>query len=406
MSRNRPQKRGGLRFLGTAFGRPEVRHPTAAASDPAPARPSLAVVSYYSTPGSPRGERVSRVLPHLQQTWEVELIDGPGGSSQSHNNSGLAGRLAQIASRLIVDRFEPWSLCRFWEWRPEVAGAWLVGVPLSPLSRAFVRLHRSRVPFVVDLGDLESDSPLRKGLGHRRRLAIERKLLRCAVGVVVTTQSQAQTVAAIVPRKTPVLVRPNGYDVCDVPIATPSDPQAHLRLAHLGLLYSLRVDAVPFLERLAEQGQWMGVVLNQFGPVKHRALEGLPKSVMLNLSPTLPRADAAKAALGSDALLVVDNMSGRSLPSKAIEYLGIPRPRIALVASCDSELARFARNQKGWLVVHWNDREPAAKVAEFLGKSWTPESLEPPIEHSWESVSIEIADFVTSTLSTASGLSS
>jgi hypothetical protein len=350
------------------------------------------------------------VAERLANDWSIELISGKS-SVESTEQAKIPGpirrSLLALSRWFLVDRFELWSWLSFRRWEPSVDAAVLIGVPLSPLGRAARKLVRDSIPYVLDLGDLSVVGvcdPRVHGFARARTLRLERRLITEAAAVIVTTKSQAAAIASVAPELS-VLVRPNGFE----PVTTSArryQTSRSLRLVHLGLLYQIRVPVVPFLTALASSGRWDTVTLLQLGGAKDSALSGLPDTVEVKTLPRQSMPEAYKIAAECDAALVVGNQHGIGIPSKAIQYLAWPLPRVAVVDSLDDELAQFVSNLNGWATVRWDDADPAESVAWLLAQNWSSDDLVGPEVHSWESVADEIAGFIAATLEADAGDSS
>jgi hypothetical protein len=101
------------------------------------------------------------------------------------------------------------------------------------------------------------------------------------------------------------------------------------------------------------------------------------------------------AAAELDIALVVGNKDARQLPSKAIEYLTLPVPRLALTGGLAADaLAEYVDGKPGWLMLRVDDPDAATHIWEHVRQSWTAEELAPPVDESWACVAEELASFV------------
>lgn len=369
----------------------------------------LAVVCRAHKAFAPRTERARRVAAALSTLgWDCTFwprVQAPT-PAVSEKPRPVRRTLRKIAERFVlIDRFEPESLAwRSGFERSGPAAGYLVVPDFSPAVTAARALRAAGRPYVVDTGDpWGMDMPLGgRGIGPAaRRSRAERDLFGGAAGVVLTTKLQAEEMVSRFPGK-PVMVRPNGFQEVDTapPVEAGRKDPAVLRLAHFGRFdRSVRVDPLPFLEVLADSGRWDRVVMTQFGPDPKE----LPKStgrVAIEARAALPWPEAVAEARSHDAAIVIGNRPERrmQMPSKVVEYLSLPIPRIALCSGTDDSLHECAGRLPGYLVLTEADREVAGKVASHLDRRWEPEELEPPEELSWGVVAGEVGAFVDSCL--------
>ncbi|HZE05703.1 MAG TPA: hypothetical protein VE127_10790, partial [Solirubrobacteraceae bacterium] len=282
-------------------------------------------------------------------------------------------RLASgLSSATLIDRFEPWSCRHLATWSPRVDAALLIGFPFSTLAWAAKRLVARRIPYVVDVGDpwiLTSPRPRARGIAATRSRRNEKKLWRSAAGAIVTTTGQAADLAALFP-ELEILVRPNGYPVPDdAPAArTPTaDNDGVLRLAHFGTLSECRISVRPFLSALARSGLWRRVEFHQFGSDWRAMLADPPPSVSVEFERSRPWREVAEQSRRFDAVVVVGNRDPRQLPSKVIDYLVLPAPRIAVTADARRDsISTYLADKDGWLVLGGDDPNAGPAVARHL----------------------------------------
>ena len=73
-----------------------------------------------------------------------------------------------------------------------------------------------------------------------------------------------------------------------------------------------------------------------------------------------------------DLALVVGNQNPTQLPSKAVSYLQLPIPRLAVVRDCASDsLAAYVADKPGWLTLEAGARDIAARVHDHASRPWT-----------------------------------
>jgi hypothetical protein len=367
------------------------------------ARGRLAVVSLHAhRPLAPRGERTRHLLERLAEDWEIELIAPPAtvstGGAAGSGRSNPARRLAARAVGLaLLDKWEPWSAKRLYRWRPQADAALLIGHPYSPLVYASRRLARARVPYVVDVGDpwvLTSLGTDLEAVARQRAARAERRLWRGAAGAVLTTRGQAEGIEGVAPG-IPTLVRPNGYDGTAAAPQPPSRPADRcLRIAHFGMFNNQRLDPRPLLRRLAASGRWSGVVFAQFGDDFVGFLDDPPVGVEVERNPAYPWPQVLERASEYDLAVVVGNVNPSQLPSKAVQYLTLPIPRLALSAGPEDSLAAYVADKPGWLTVGPEQEDAAQLVAAHASRAWAAAELAPPASESWPAVAATISGFV------------
>jgi hypothetical protein len=361
-------------------------------------RPSLVVVAFAADrPLSPRGERARAIAHAAAEVLPTELIGPP--EKPGPIRRGVR-RLARLASPFVLDPWEPeaWLTLRRRRARPQVA--LLVGFPFSAVYWAARRLVGENVPYVVDFGDpwaLTRATDVPPAMGGGRALRCEEFVWRGASGGILTTQLQADAIRRRF-GDVPLLVRPNGYR----PVkraGPPSDVRRRhrcLRIVHYGNLYQPRLDIVPVISRLAACGRWDTVVLTQQGDDWTGALRRLPPSVRVEVRRPQAWSDVVAAANDHDVALVVGNRNPAQLPSKAIQYLTLPIPRLAVVGADPADaLWAYVRGRPGWLTLRHD--APAdvagAAVAAHLSRPRRAELLAPPPEESWEAVAKTVLKF-------------
>lgn len=367
----------------------------------------IALVSGYATrPLTPRGQRSRWLRESLARGWEVELHTLPapppgGGSGAPGSGRAVLRRAAgEVVRSTLLDKWEPWSLRRLGRWQPQVDAGLLIAYPWSPVTYAARRLRRAGIPYVIDTGDpwaLTSPGTDTRLFAKPRAERAEREIFSAAAGAVLTTRQQAEAVAALMPGL-PILVRPNGYDPLPVGAAAPAprrrDPR-QLRLVHYGMLSFLRVDVSKLLERLAASGRWSHISFTQYGDDHAGMLARAPDSVEVEFRPARPWEQVLAEAHEYDLAVVVGNWLTGQLPSKAVQYMTLPIPRLGLSErSVDDALADYVRGRPGWLSLARDDPDAAQRVGEHVERDWATAELAPPAEEAWPQVAAVIGSFV------------
>jgi len=361
-------------------------------------RPRLLVVSYLAHAVlSPRGARTQALLGALSDDWNINLVAGPATNpSSAKRGRRIRSSARSFVSAFMLDKFEPWS------WRhlrslPSADAAYLIAAPFSPLAYATRSLVRANIPYVVDVGDpwvLTADVPEVRGLAFRRALHAEFRTWQHAVGGVLTTGAQASALAEHFPQL-PLLVRPNGAWPGGKLPGPPSQPDSQrLLIGHFGNIYNVRVDIAPLLDSLALSGLWETVELHQYGRDWANALARVRAARVVWHEP-LRWNDLLGKATGLDAALVIGNRDRKQLPSKAVDYLTVPIPRIAVTRSkCGDALLEYLAGKPGWLVLAPDARDAAYRVREHVARPWSMEELALPASERWDIVARVVAGFV------------
>jgi hypothetical protein len=367
-------------------------------------RRRLAIVSALANrPQGPRAVRTRALAEAFGAGWDVELIAQPfHPAPQGAAVPARASRLRRLGGRgvqaLLLDRWEPWSRRELGRWTPGVDAALLIGFPFSPLVVASGRLAQAGIPYVVDSGDpwwLTGGATGLRMPGPRRAVAGERRLWEGASGAVLTTRQQADKVAELVPGL-PTLVRPNGYiPYPDAPGPSERAPDpAHLRLVHFGKLEVGRVDLGAFLATLRATGPWQRITFAQYGDDFSEMLDAPPAGVDVERRAALPWEECIAASRQYDLAVVVGNVRPTQLPSKTVEYLTLPVPRLALTSPApDDTITQYVSGRPGWIAVTAGEPDAGERVAEHVARRWTAEELAPPPEEAWPAVAREVVEF-------------
>lgn len=363
-------------------------------------RPSLSIVGFLADqPMSPRGERALAIARAADRIAHTELIVPTARGVIGQR----ARQLTRIASPFMLDRWEPeayWILSRR---QSSPDGALLVGFPFSAVYWGARWLVRNGVRYVVDLGDpwaLTLPDDERMPMGRLRAARCERFVWRHAAAGVLTTQLQADALREYFP-DLPIIVRPNGYRSAQHSQWRARHRQAAtgrtLRLVHYGNLYTSRVAVVPLLSRLAQSGRWERVVVTQQGKDWTGVLRGLPPNVLVEFARPDSWEKVVESAGNHDLAIVVGNRNPAQLPSKAVQYLTLPIPRLAIVSGEGTDaLTDYAQDKPGWLVLSSSasTETAASAVAAHVQRPWSAEELLAPAEESWESVAGTLVDLL------------
>lgn len=381
----------------------------------------ILVVAFAAHRGaSPRGARTRAIVRALETRGaSVRLIAPPatetngdrGATAASGRKTAspaqwLVERGKRAAAAVLVDKHEPRAR-REAARLPDARGALLIGAPFSPIAYAARTLTRSGTPYVVDVGDpwvltaRPEDAPSR--IAGRRARTLERHLWDGATAGIVTTFPQADALHRDVRADLPLLVRPNGYGDKFRDLSgrygTPARRDGVLRLAHFGMISSPRLDVSTVLRKLAAAGRWHRVELHQYGPVWNDQLDGLPEPIEVVRHTVLPWEQVVRLAPTFDAVVVVGNHNSAQMPSKAVEYMTLPTPRLAVVnGQADDALTRYLDGRPGWLVAPHDASDLPARLDAFV-RARIDGELAPPLSEGWTAVSEQLVTFVLDQLS-------
>jgi hypothetical protein len=362
---------------------------------------------------SPRGQRTEHLINALKRHGQVERVGeknipqwlaGDGGRTRA----SWYRRLARVLmSHVLIDKYEITARQSLRHWSPNIDAAVLVGYPCSPLPFAAHKLVRCNIPYIVDIGDpwvLTNPYPQGGWFQRWRAARLERKLWASARGVIVTTQGQGDALRRLFPHLR-VLVRPNGYNSSETKAVSPAhtipakSADSELRLVHYGSLYGARVNFVRIFQQLAASGKWDKITLRQYGPDWEGALEPIAESIEVDHRPPISWEEVLAEAHGFHAAVVIGWQNPAQMPSKAVQYLTLPIPRIAMVNSVGTDaLATYAADRPGWAVVKDDGRLASEIIAAHLSKPWRPTELQAPASESWEAVEDILGDFVVDVL--------
>jgi hypothetical protein len=131
-----------------------------------------------------------------------------------------------------------------------------------------------------------------------------------------------------------------------------------------------------------------------YGPVNRPELVRTGNTaVTIEAHDPVPWGRAREIARTFDAAVVVANAHPFQLPSKAIQYLTLPVPRIALTVSGGGELAAFAEQRPGFIAVDIDSPEDIPRLIAHVRRVWSAEELSPSAGDSWDEVAREVVRF-------------
>jgi hypothetical protein len=362
---------------------------------------------------SPRVQRTKQLVGAMERDFgfRVERVPSPLGQAVAPLSAKLPRRLARRALRpLVLDRFEIPARWGMRSWRPSARGALLIGWPFSAVYIAASHLVTAGIPYVVDAGDpwvLTEPFPASwsRPLPRRRAQSAEAFLWRHAAAGVVTTQRQARALQALFP-DLDLLVRPNGY----TPMAEGEGPanasgegidrhaprtEGELRLVQFGSVNPRKLPIGGWLSKLRRVAGLTRVRFANYGSVNRPdLLESEDPAVVIEAHESVEWGKACRIARGFDAAVVVANINPAELPSKSIQYLTLPIPRVAVTASSDpGELGAFAAKRPGFIAVDGDSQDDVSRLISHLRRPWSEEELGPPAGDSWDVVARDVAGF-------------
>jgi hypothetical protein len=369
------------------------------------AAPRAIVVSFAGgNPFSPRVQRTTRVAQALEDDfgYRVERVPPTEPGTEVPLKPTLHRRLVRRALQpLLLDEFELAGRGKLRGWKPSARGALLIGWPYSPIALAAERLVAAGVPYVVDVGDPWVVTANPGDWGHLwgrirgRSRAAETFLWQNAAAGVVTTATQGARLQSLFPDLN-LLCRPNGYAAVEPAVDTPKTRRApgdELRIVQFGSVYETRLPIGPWLSRLRRAAGRKTLVFANYGYMPRPELLGStdPDVIVESHGPEDWRS-ACEIAQGFDGALVVGNQDPAQLPSKAVQYLTLPIPRIAVTAGSGSDLAAFAAERPGFIAVDIDSSEDLERALAHLRGASSSE-LTPPPGDSWDAVAHQIAEF-------------
>jgi hypothetical protein len=363
------------------------------------------VVSFAAdSPISPRVQRTTHLVKALEQQFDFRVERVPT-RPVDPSQATLPRRLARRALRpLVLDPFEVPARSALRAWKPSGSGALLIAWPYSPVYIAASRLVAAGIPYVVDVGDPWAltepvPTPRSRRLALRRAKAAETFLWRHASAGVVTTETQADGLRSLFP-DLKLLSRPNGYTTAAEPVpdreATDPAPSAdELRLVQFGSVNAVKLPIGEWLSRLRSAAGLGSVRFTSYGPVdRPELLQSEDPAVVVEVHDPVEWGRACRIARGFDAAVVVANLNPAELPSRSIQYLTLPIPRVAVTASGDpGELGAFAAQRPGFIGVDVDSREDVPRLIAHVRRAWSAEELNPPAGDSWAEVAREVAGF-------------
>lgn len=384
------------------------------------ARQAIVVSFADDGPYSPRVQRAGHLATALEQLdFRVERVPGPPGHAVGPFKATLPRRVARRALRpLVLDSFEIPARLALRGWKPSGGGALLIGWPFSPIYIAASHLIAAGIPYVVDAGDpwaLTEPLPVPRSrfLSLRRAKAAEAFLWRHAAAGVVTTRTQASSLRALFPSLN-LLCRPNGYTTAAEPVTRREPARAvaddaldrgarrvdgasagELRLVQFGSVNPAKLPIGGWLSRLRDAAGLTRVRFANYGPAdRPELLQTQDPAVVVEFHDPVDWGRACQIARGFDAAVVVANRNPAELPSKSVQYLTLPVPRIALTASRDrGELGAFAAQRPGFIAVGVDSREDIPRMITHLRRAWSDEELSPPAGDAWAEVAREVVGF-------------
>ena len=355
---------------------------------------------------SPRVQRTAHLIGALERHFDFRVERVPR-RAVDPSRAAAPWRIARRALRpLALDSFEVPARLALRGWQPSGVGALLIAWPYSPIYVAASRLVAAGIPYVVDVGDpwaLTEPVPTHwsRRLAVRRAMTAESFLWRHAAAGVVTTEAQASGLRALFP-DLDLLCRPNGYATAggDERHSQPtrplrSDSEGELRLVQFGSVNPVKLPLGGWLSMVRSAAGLRSVRFASYGPVdRPELLQSEDPAVMVEVHEPVKWDRACEIARSFDAAVVVANLNPAELPSRSIQYLTLPIPRVAVTASREpGELGAFAARRPGFVAVKVGSREDVPRLIAHLRRGWPGKALKPPAEDSWDEVALRIARF-------------
>ena len=158
-------------------------------------------------------------------------------------------------------------------------------------------------------------------------------------------------------------------------------------------MYEIRLPIGPWLSKLRRAAGCKTLVFANYGYMpRPKLLQSTDPSVIVESHDPVDWSRVCEIAQGFDAAIVTGNQDPAQLPSKAVQYLTLPIPRIAVTSGPGSDLAAFAAERPGFIAVDIDSAKDIALALAHLRRAWSSE-LTPPPGDSWDAVAREIAEF-------------
>ena len=203
---------------------------------------------------------------------------------------------------------------------------------------------------------------------------MERTVFDEADGVDVAWKGIAEDALSKYPELNPAKFHhlPNGFDSEDFPEIDPSDrSDTRFTVTYTGSMYGLRTpkDFLESVEGLIEQGKVNPEkirlrFIGRFGTEVHEMFSQFSAPAVIEVEGYMPHSESIKRLFASDALLlVVDTTSDSAeiVPGKIYEYIGTPKPVIA-VAPEEGAIADLITETKSGFVAHQTNKRGIAQA--------------------------------------------
>jgi glycosyltransferase involved in cell wall biosynthesis len=242
-------------------------------------------------------------------------------------------------------------------------------------------LHRlTGKPWIVDLRDsmTEPDYP-RDPLTWKACRWLEKKAMCNASHVLFTARSAVRMYLERYPellsteRCSLIL---NGYDEEDFRDLVPTSrvPDRPLRLVHMGLLYPIERDPLPFFRALgalqrqgAVNASRLCIELRASGYDYGAALRAEGLENLVHLLPPLPYRQALQDSANADGLLLFQAACcDHQIPAKVFEYLRLAKPILALTSHSGDTAALLKQTGGATIVDSANAAAISQALPEFL----------------------------------------
>ena len=231
-------------------------------------------------------------------------------------------------------------------------------ISVAPMLSAHLLVARTRprrygVRWLAWSHDPDMLNPYRMHLPDWRNRIVERwekRALRTADQLLVTTQPMADAYALQLPDIAMPVVLPCGYDPDEMPSeAAEARPGDCLVVAHVGTVYGHR-SPLPLLEslaRLVANGDvQMGQLLVRFiGKMENAEGRGLAKRIhelgleaMVEVGGVVSQAEALAVIRDAHVGLVLAERQPLQVPAKLFEYIGLRRPMFVLGDGATTDL--------------------------------------------------------------------
>jgi glycosyltransferase involved in cell wall biosynthesis len=372
-----------------------------------PPRGHVLMLAYGYPPenvaGAARPFRFAKYLPRFGYRVSVLTASDQSGNSACEGVHHVPDR-TRLWAKALRKLFLPGEMGLSWI-RPacRAAGRLASKTPVSvvfstspPAASHVVALWlkvRRGIRWVADFRDPLIGNPgrMHKGFPYLDR-ALEALIFRHAGAVIANTDAVAELWRSRHPKwNRKISVIWNGFDPEEDIHAAPIPPRSYKVLTHAGNLYPERDPGIVLsaMDRLAARGlidaaklriRLVGYLADS--ACRSPACQALLSNDILELIPTVPPAQAARAMAEADFLLLVDLTcpgAGLQVPSKLFSYIRMGRPILAATIKNSPVDRILSQSGVPYKSIYPDDsaEETDRRLMTFLGLPATPTTCSP-----------------------------